>query len=202
MIHTISESFLFILFIFFFLYIPAYSIFHLLNLKVKNPLSKFSLIPSFSDSMWSISIVNELARSFPPDHPGFAGVALSNYHYFYHLFLAGILAITHINVIHLYYYIAPIFVSLLFGLGLYALISLFMQNKVFCAFGILLNIASLRDMEKYYMATHSIKGIKDFFNNGKSLDFIKSNNIRFIYEKIADINERTFPYSIYFHKIY
>lgn len=77
-------------------------------------------VPALHDSMWNIAIIEELYHSFPPENPGFAGVPLKNTHYLYHLFAAATEHITRISIVPLYYYFLPALVSLLFGLGIYA----------------------------------------------------------------------------------
>src|SRR3989344_9190102 len=77
-------------------------------------------VPALHDTMWNIAIIAELNHDFPPENPGFAGVQLKNTHYLYHLFAAATEQITRISIIPLYYYFLPALVSLLFGLGIYA----------------------------------------------------------------------------------
>ncbi|HCS78992.1 TPA: hypothetical protein DIV55_04595 [Patescibacteria group bacterium] len=78
------------------------------------------IVPALHDTMWNIAIIEELYHDFPPENPGFSGVALKNTHYLYHLFAAATQQITRIPIIPLYYYFLPALVSFLFGLGIYA----------------------------------------------------------------------------------
>lgn len=87
--------------------------------------------PFMHDTMWGIALLVELSKHFPPQNPGMLGLPLVNNHYFYPLFLASVYKITNINIIDLYFHLAPVFVSVLFGLGLYAASSLFTKNRFF-----------------------------------------------------------------------
>src|SRR3989344_4856580 len=42
------------------------------------------------DDLWHLALINELKNNFPPDNPGFAGVPLRGYHFFYNFLLAKI----------------------------------------------------------------------------------------------------------------
>lgn len=98
--------------------------------------------PAFHDSLWNVSVVAELFYHFPPQHPGIAGLSLKNNHYFYHLYLATTAYITHINILDLYYKFGPLLVSFIFGLSLYAVISIFTKKTFFRGFGIFLGYFS------------------------------------------------------------
>lgn len=100
------------------------------------------ILPSLHDSMWNLSIVNELSNNYLPQHPGVSGIQLKNFHYFYHLLIATSHQITNIDKIILYYRFWPIVVSLLFGIGLYAVSCLFIQNHYFRALTVFLGYSS------------------------------------------------------------
>lgn len=73
------------------------------------------------DDLWHLALINELKNNFPPDHPGFTGVALKGYHFFYNFLLAGISNIFSISPLSLYFHFFPLFIAILWGLGVYAL---------------------------------------------------------------------------------
>lgn len=72
------------------------------------------------DDLWHLSLINELKNNFPPDHPGFAGVALKGYHFFYDFLLAKISNIFFIPPLSLYFHFFPLFIAVLWGLGVYS----------------------------------------------------------------------------------
>lgn len=71
------------------------------------------------DDLWHLSLINELKNNFPPSHPGFAGVALKGYHFFYNFLLAKISNIFFISPLSLYFHFFPLFIAVLWGLGVY-----------------------------------------------------------------------------------
>lgn len=87
------------------------------------------ILPGAHDSLWNIAISNELSATFPPGHPGFSGALLKNNHFYYPLFLAALKELTQIDLLTLYFQLAPLFVSGLFGLSLYTLSTLFFQSN-------------------------------------------------------------------------
>jgi len=68
------------------------------------------------DGIWHLALTNQVLRSFPPPHPTLAGFQLTNYHYFYDLFLALVSQLTLIPSTTLYFQIFPIFLAA--GLGI------------------------------------------------------------------------------------
>ncbi len=73
------------------------------------------------DDLWHLSLINELRFNFPPDNPGFAGIPLRGYHFFYDFLLAKIVNIFSISPFSLYFHLFPLFIAILWGLGVYAL---------------------------------------------------------------------------------
>lgn len=73
------------------------------------------------DDLWHLALINELKANFPPDNPGFARVALKGYHFFYNFLLAKISNIFSISPLSLYFHLFPLFIAILWGLGVYAL---------------------------------------------------------------------------------
>ena len=73
------------------------------------------------DDLWHLALINELKAHFPPDNPGFAGVPLKGYHFFYNFLLAKISNIFFISPLSLYFHFFPLFIAILWGLGVYSL---------------------------------------------------------------------------------
>ena len=73
------------------------------------------------DDLWHLALINELKVNFPPDNPGFAGVPLKGYHFFYNFLLAGISNIFPISPLSLYFHFFPLLIAALWGLGVYSL---------------------------------------------------------------------------------
>ncbi|RJQ24511.1 hypothetical protein C4577_07665 [Candidatus Parcubacteria bacterium] len=86
--------------------------------------------PTGHDGIWHQALINQLTLKVPPDNPGFAGVSLSNYHYFFDLLVAASFKITGIPINDLLYRLYPILFSLLLGLGVYVLVNRLFQNKL------------------------------------------------------------------------
>lgn len=74
-----------------------------------------------TDSMFHISMINEMQHHFPPDHPGFAGTRLSGYHIFADYVWAKLIQVFHIDVFSLFFRCEPMFIALLWGIGVYLL---------------------------------------------------------------------------------
>lgn len=106
-------------------------------LKVDNYGSQL-VVPSMHDTMWNVSIVGELTHHFPPQHPGLSGIQLKNHHYFYHLFLSTYYYFFRLNLIDLYFKLSPIFISMLYGLALYAFSSTLVVRKSFRIIAVIL----------------------------------------------------------------
>lgn len=81
------------------------------------------------DSMWHLSLVNELKAHFPPDNPGFAGVPLIGYHFFFNLLLANFSQVFSISAISLYFHFFPLLISFLWVLGVYLLMLKWTSNR-------------------------------------------------------------------------
>lgn len=73
------------------------------------------------DDLWHLALINELKVNFPPSNPGFAGIPLKGYHFFYDFFVAKISNIFFISPFSLYFRFMPVFLGLLWGVGVYAL---------------------------------------------------------------------------------
>lgn len=73
------------------------------------------------DDLWHLALINELKTNFPPDNPGFAGVPLKGYHFFYNFILAKISNIFFISPLSLYFHYFPLLAAALWGVGVYVL---------------------------------------------------------------------------------
>ena len=71
------------------------------------------------DSMWHISLMENLKEAIPPVHPSSFEVNLTGYHYFYNLFLSSLSINTGLSSQFLYFQISTIFLSLILGLSAY-----------------------------------------------------------------------------------
>lgn len=60
------------------------------------------------DSSWHLALTNELTKAIPPAHPSYPAIDLTNYHYFYDVFLAGLVLTTGISSHLLYFQVMPI----------------------------------------------------------------------------------------------
>lgn len=100
------------------------------------------VFPSLHDSMWNISLSSELFNHFPPQNPAMAGELLKNNHYFYPFFLSIVRYFSGIEIFDLYFRFGPILVSTLFGLGLYAVSSIYTKSIIFRGVAIFLGYFS------------------------------------------------------------
>lgn len=83
------------------------------------------------DGFWHIGLIEELTKKIPPLHPGFAPIALTNYHYFYDLFVSSFKVIYPFSALDLYCRFVPILLSALLGLSVFILARrLFQSEKI------------------------------------------------------------------------
>lgn len=73
------------------------------------------------DDPWHLALINELKANFPPDNPGFSGIPLRGYHFFYDFALAKISNIFLISPLSLHFRLFPVLMAFLLGLGTYIL---------------------------------------------------------------------------------
>ncbi len=92
------------------------------------------------DSLWRLSIIQELTHAFPPQIPGFSGVILKNYHYLYDLLIAASSVLTGITVEALYFQYFSFLSAFLFVLAVYQLVFLIVPNRAFSLFGTVLTV--------------------------------------------------------------
>jgi hypothetical protein len=74
------------------------------------------------DDLWHLALINELKAHFPPDNPAIAGIPLRGYHFFYDFLVAQVSNVSFISTTSLHFHLFPLFIALLWGFGVYALI--------------------------------------------------------------------------------
>ncbi|HUV42559.1 MAG TPA: hypothetical protein VMY36_01490 [Patescibacteria group bacterium] len=85
--------------------------------------------PNGHDAVWHLALANQVLEGFPPPHPTLAGFELTNYHYFYDLFLAVFNRLTTIPIRYLYFQVFPVFLAL--GIGLLSFLVGYFWRKDF-----------------------------------------------------------------------
>ncbi|MDO8583413.1 MAG: hypothetical protein Q7R51_02690 [bacterium] len=76
----------------------------------------------FGDDSAHLAYINELRFAFPPQHPGFAGIPMRGYHFFYDFLLANISKVSFLSPLSLYFHLMPIFVAFGWAIGTYSLL--------------------------------------------------------------------------------
>lgn len=71
------------------------------------------VLQEIHDSVWHVALIENLQESIPPLHPSSDSVVLNNYHYFYDLFLSGIVKYSNISEFVLYFQVSVILLSTL-----------------------------------------------------------------------------------------
>lgn len=97
-------------------------------------------LPASRDALWRLSIIGELVSHFPPQHPGFAGELLKNYHFLYDLLIAATHVLTRISIFSLYTKWYTYLVAFLMFVSVFTFIKLFIKNKYIVWWGTLLTI--------------------------------------------------------------
>ena len=87
--------------------------------------------PLARDGIWHEALIGQLTKSVFPENPGLAGVKLENYHYFYDLLTAGLMALLsgpfpRFFVLYIFF---PVVFSILLGIGTYFLTNRLFNNK-------------------------------------------------------------------------
>jgi hypothetical protein len=82
------------------------------------------------DGIWNLGLIEELIHHFPPDQPGFAGVPLKGYHFFFHIVVVITYLVTRIPITFLYFQIFPLIISFLWGLGVFKVVDELVKNKL------------------------------------------------------------------------
>jgi len=107
-----------------------------------NKTSAGYIFPSVHDTMWNIALIQELYHHNPAQNPAMITAPLKNNHYFYPLFLAATRFVMGIDIYDLYFRFMPVLVSMLFGLGIYAVGKIFVKDVFFRALTIFLGYFS------------------------------------------------------------
>lgn len=76
----------------------------------------------FGDDVAHLAYINELRNTFPPQHPGFAGIPLRGYHFFNDFLLANISRVSFLSPLSLYFHHMPFFVAFGWAFGTYSLL--------------------------------------------------------------------------------
>ena len=95
--------------------------------------------PNGHDSIWHLSLINQLLKNVPPNNPVFSGEKLMGYHWGFDLFTALIVKFFHLNLFNVYFRYLPLIFSLLIGFLSYQLIKIISKNKKFAFFFVFLN---------------------------------------------------------------
>lgn len=83
-----------------------------------------------SDGLWHISLIHELANTFPPQHPGFSGIPLTGYHFFYDFLLGEVHRLFYIDALHLLFHFFPLVIAMLWVSGTFLIASRFFRSQV------------------------------------------------------------------------
>ena len=81
------------------------------------------------DGIWHVSLVQELARYFPPQNPGFAGEALKNYHFLTDLFIAQFHNFSRIPILDLYFRFVPLLLTALLNVLIFIFVRAWSKSK-------------------------------------------------------------------------
>lgn len=90
------------------------------------------------DQSWHVALIAELVQHFPPQVPGYSGEILKNYHYFMDLVIAANYQIFGGDIAHYIQLTYPIIFTILFGMSVYRMISIFTNITWVKVFTILL----------------------------------------------------------------
>lgn len=82
------------------------------------------------DSVWHLSLINELKVHFPPDYPGTSGIPLRGYHFLYDFLLAQLSNIFTFSPTYLYFQFFPMLLAILWALGVYVFILKWSKNRI------------------------------------------------------------------------
>ena len=83
------------------------------------------------DSLYHISLTNQLVKQFPPTEPGMAGVTVHNYHYMSNLVAADLIRIFHLPLVATLYQYFVVMLSLFLGLSAIAFGQLINMKKAY-----------------------------------------------------------------------
>jgi len=94
------------------------------------------------DSLWHISLINNLKIQIPPENPIYSGTLLTNYHYFTDIFMAFVSNFTNISTLSIYFKIMGPFLLILFSGSVFLLSLRLTANKLLSYMAILLTALS------------------------------------------------------------
>ena len=106
---------------------------------IHGPLAVQNDILRSHDQSWHASVIKGMLDQFPPETPGFAGVTLKNYHYFYDLIIASNVEIFHSSIEYSLQLVYPMLIAIFFGTAVYRLSSILTKNKTVITTSILLS---------------------------------------------------------------
>lgn len=72
--------------------------------------------PNGHDAIWHLSLISQLQKNVPPENPIFAGLPLSNYHYFFGLLVAKSATVLGIDPVELLFRLFPLLMVVFCGL--------------------------------------------------------------------------------------
>ena len=74
------------------------------------------------DGIAHLAYIQSIVNNFPPREPGLYGTLIHNYHYWTDMVLANLVMVWHIPIIHLFFHLFPIFITLLTGIACVTLV--------------------------------------------------------------------------------
>ena len=86
--------------------------------------------PLARDGVWHEALVGQIAHNIPPINPGFAGLALTNYHYFYDAFIYFLSQASFLPVRQVIYILFPVGLSMILGQVTYFLSYSLFRNRL------------------------------------------------------------------------
>lgn len=100
------------------------------------------------DILSYLSIISELQVNVPPQNPVYSGELLRNYHYLTFIFMSGILSLTKISILSLYFKIIMPFLAFIFASSVYILVKKITQET---KLGILAVLFTCLSSNAYYL---------------------------------------------------
>lgn len=108
----------------------GYSIVYLFNGQTTSA-GLFLMNYNLSDHIWHAALVNELVNRFPPHEPGFYGIELFNYHYWFNLVTAELIRVFHLPLFQTQFVGMYVLGSVLFACIVYLLAKAIYPSKMF-----------------------------------------------------------------------
>lgn len=88
-----------------------------------------STIAYRSEDPLHLAYISELKNNFPPQNPGFAGVPLRGYHFFYQFIIASVSKTFFLPIEALYFHSFPLIISFTWAVGVYGLVLTWTKRK-------------------------------------------------------------------------